>query len=187
MKQYLRCKACGYIIEAGQVGKFCPACGLPAERFEPYSRPMSEKRLRFLDMHIHPIVVHFPQAFATTLVVLAAALAILGEGALRSVLLDAAKLLAALLPFCVAAAFAAGIADGKLRFRKVTTPILARKMIAGALFFAFSLGGAALGLFTALNPSSLAAFALLELLSLVSGSLLGLWGSGLMNAGFPGA
>jgi hypothetical protein len=187
MKEYKRCKACGYIVEASKAGKFCPACGAPATVFEPFEKRISEARARVLDIHIHPISVHFPTAFAATLVALAAALAIVGEGALRTILLDTTRILAALLPFAVAAAFCAGLLDGSRRFKKVTTPLLVRKMIAGALFFALSLAGAALGLFTPLDAGSLAPFALLELLSFFAAALLGVWGSGLLGTALPGA
>jgi hypothetical protein len=102
------------------------------------------------------------------------------------VLLDSTRFLAALLPLSVAAAFAAGVLDGKTRFRKATTPLLVRKMIVGALFFAFSLAGAALALFTPLDSTSLGPFAALAILALASGTLLGVWGSTLMDAVFPG-
>ncbi len=186
MKEYMRCKSCGYIMEARRVGKVCPACGVPAKMFEPYAEKVSAKRKRILDLHIHPIVVHLPQAFAALLIVLAAALAIFGESAFRTVLFDTTRLLAALLPLSVVAAFAAGLLDGKTRFRRVTTPILVRKMVTGALFFATSFAAAALALFTPLDMTTIAAFAFLELLSFVAAVLLGYWGFGLIFASFPG-
>jgi hypothetical protein len=186
MKEYVRCKACGYIMEASRLKDVCPACGVPAKVFEPYKETISEDRKRILDLHIHPIVVHLAQGFAPTLVVLAAALAVIGEGGLRSAILDTTRVLAALLPAAVVLAFAAGIFDGNLRFHKVTTPLLVRKMIFGALFFAASLAGAALALFTGLDGSTIAPFAILEILSLVAAVLLGNWGFGLLSSRFPG-
>jgi hypothetical protein len=186
MKQYVRCKACGYIMEASKVGELCPACGVPSKAFEPYEERISEERKRILDLHIHPIVVHLAQALAPLLVVLAAALALLGEGSLKAALLDTARVLAAFLPVAVVLAFAAGLIDGNLRFHKVTTPLLVRKMIAGALFFVVSLAAAALALFTGLEAATLAAFAFLELLSLAAAVTLGHWGFGLLSSRFPG-
>jgi hypothetical protein len=186
MKEYVRCKACGYIMEASKLKDVCPACGVPAKVFEPYKETISEERKRILDLHIHPIVVHLPQGFAPTLVVLALALAIFGEGSIRAILLDATRVLAALLPLSVVLAFAAGVIDGNLRFHKVTTPLLVRKMVVGALFFAAALAGAVLALFTGLDASTIAPFAVLELLSLVAAVLLGNWGFGLLFSRFPG-
>jgi rubredoxin len=186
MKSYMKCKACGYVMEAGSVKDKCPACGLPAKQFEPYEEKVSEKRKRILDLHIHPVVVHMPQAFAATLVLLALAIAALGGTSLGPALVDTARVLSALLPLFVAAAFAAGLLDGKIRFRRVTTPLLVRKMVAGALFFALALAGGALALFAPLSGAPLAAFGVLEALGLGAGALLGIWGSGLMGAKFPG-
>jgi hypothetical protein len=121
-----------------------------------------------------------------SLVFFALLLAFLGEGELRAAVLGASKTLAILLPLAVLAAFGAGLLDGKIRFRKVTTPILVRKIILGALFFAFSLGGAAFAAFTSLAGAILLPFGLLELLGLAAGTMLGLLGSRLMDAGFPG-
>jgi len=186
MKQYVRCKACGYIMEADKLGQFCPACGVSAKVFEPYEEKISEKRKRILDLHIHPIIVHLPQGMAPLIVVLAAALAVLGEGSLRSILLDATRVLAVLLPLSTLLAIGSGILDGKTRFKKLTTQILVRKMVTGALFFALSLAAGVLALFTPLAAAALGAFAVLELLSLVAAVLLGHWGFGLINARMPG-
>ena len=187
MRTYVRCKACGYIMETGRLKERCPACGVPAKQFEPYEEKVSEKRKRILDLHIHPVIVHLPQAFSAFLVVLAAVLALLGEGDLRRTFLSCARVLAGVLPLSVVAAFAAGLLDGKIRFRRVTTPILVRKMVTGALFFATSFAAAFLALFTGLDGASgLLPFAVLSLLSLGTASLLGVWGSSLMNAKFPG-
>jgi len=187
MKGYVRCKACGYIMEAGKLKDVCPACGVPANVFEPYKETISEERKRILDLHLHPIVVHLAQGFAPVLVVLAAALAVFtAEGAFRSLLLDATRVIAVLLPPSVLLAFAAGAFDGRLRFRKVTTPLLVRKMVFGALFFAFSLAGAAFAVFTGLGGATVAAFGLFELLSLATAVLLGNWGFGLLSSRFPG-
>jgi rubredoxin len=186
MKQYVKCKACGYIMEASKVKTLCPACGVPAKLFEPYEERIDEKRKRLLDLHIHPIIVHIPQAFSATLVVLAAGLAILSDGSLRTVLFNSTQFLAILLPFAVAASFAAGALDGKTRFRKLTTPLLVRKMVIGAIFFAASLAAAALALFTPLISPSLAPFAILELFSLLCAIRLGYLGFGLLSSRFPG-
>jgi rubredoxin len=186
MKQYVKCKACGYIMEASKVRAVCPACGVPAKLFEPYEERIDEKRKRLLDLHIHPIVVHLPQAFAVTLVALSAGLAILADGSLRTILYNSTQVLAILLPLAVAAAFAAGALDGKTRFRKLTTPLLIRKMVIGAIFFATSLAAAALALFTPLISPAIAPFALLELLSLFCAIRLGYMGFGLLSSRFPG-
>ncbi len=186
MKDYVRCKACGYIMEASKLGELCPACGVSAKVFEPYKENISEKRKRILDLHIHPIVVHLPQAIVPMLIVLAAAMLFLVEGRVRTALLDTTRVLSIFLPFSVVLAFAAGIYDGKLRFRKVTTPLLIRKMIVGSLFLVATLGAGFLSLYTDLDGLAMAGFAILQVFSLGAAVVLGMAGFGLLSSRFPG-
>jgi hypothetical protein len=186
MTEYVRCKACGYIMEATELKTVCPACGVPASQFEAYKPRIVGKRKRILDIHLHPIILHVPQGFVVSLVLFSVLLAFLGQGEIRTAVLGASRTLGVLLPLAVLAAFGAGIFDGKIRFRKVTTPTLIRKIILGSLFFVFSLGGGALAIFSALEGSALLPFALLQVLGLAAGTMLGLLGSRLMETGFPG-
>jgi hypothetical protein len=186
MRQYVVCKACGYIMEARKLGELCPACGVPAKAFEPYTERISEKRKRILDLHIHPIVVHLPQAITPMLILLALALAFLAEGRVRTALLDTTRVLSVFLPFSVVLAFAAGVYDGTLRFHKVTTPLLIRKMAVGAIFLAASLAAGFLALYTDLDALAVALFALIQLVALVAAVILGYTGFGLLSSRFPG-
>ncbi|MFA6508081.1 MAG: hypothetical protein WCT14_18405, partial [Treponemataceae bacterium] len=149
--EYVKCKACGYIIEVGKLGDKCPACGVPSKQFEPYTEKVSAKRLMILKMHIHPVIVHMPQAFAAFLVLLPVGLMILGSGPLYDALYDTTVVLAAVLPFSVVAAFGAGLFDGKIRFRKLSAPLLRKKMAAGSIFFVLSVAAACVALFTGLH------------------------------------
>ena len=63
MKTFIRCKACGFIMDASHLKDVCPACGLPKTVFEPYTKKISSKRKFIIDQHIHPVSVHFPQVF----------------------------------------------------------------------------------------------------------------------------
>jgi hypothetical protein len=187
MKQFVQCKACGYIMEASKVGALCPACGVPAKAFEPYTERISEERKRILDLHIHPIVVHLAQAIVPMLLFLVAVLFVVGEGRLREAIRDTAMVLAAFLPFAVILAFAAGLFDGRLRFHKVTTPLLRLKMLVGFLFFAASVGGALIAVLTGLDASAqLAAFAAIQLGALGAAVFLGQAGFSLLSSRFPG-
>ena len=186
MADLIKCKACGYITRAGSVGDVCPACGVPARMFEPYTDPVSEKRRRILDLHIHPVMVHFPQASAFSLPVLALA-AFASPPAVKSALLDAIKVISLFLPFLVVIAFAAGIEDGILRFRKVTTPFLKLKMMIGISFLALSIGMAVLAFLPRFPASpTLELFTILAALSAVCGMALGFFGGKLLAARFPG-
>jgi rubredoxin len=137
MKNLIRCKACGYIIEANKLGDRCPACGVPKTGFEPYADNVSSSRRRILNLFLHPISVHFPQAFAVLLVFLHVA-TLLPHGILRNTMFSGIKVLAFFLPFSVIAAFFTGLVDGKLRFKKLSPPHLKRKIFVGTLFIIFS-------------------------------------------------
>lgn len=183
---YVRCKACGYIMEAAKLGEVCPACGVPAKQFEPYDDKVSEKRRRLLDLHIHPIVVHLPQAFAAFLLPVGFLL-FFSAGAFRNILLGTATVLGVTLPISVAAAFLAGLYDGKLRFRRLGTPVLRRKMLLGSLFFVAACGAALVVLLFGLAGTvEILAFTLLNLVGLGAAVVLGTLGAPLFLAKFPG-
>jgi uncharacterized membrane protein len=132
MSGLMRCKACGLIISGSRIKDVCPACGLPRTVFEEYEERISPERKFLLSLDLHPIAVHFPQALAVL-----AALFIFGglllKTPLASELLSAARLLLILLPFSVLGAIAAGILDGRTRFRRLGTPMLIRKMIVSGI------------------------------------------------------
>lgn len=137
MAKTVRCKACGYVTDESKVKDVCPACGLPKTVFEEYNEKISKKRKFILDLHLHPIAVHFPQALATLIPVLLIA-AMLLDPDLLLYFVHSARVLAVLLPFTVVGAIVAGIVDGKTRMKKLNTPLLARKMILGFLLLLFS-------------------------------------------------
>ena len=142
MANLIRCKSCGYVSEEGKIGDKCPACGVPAKMFEPYIDPVSEPRRRLLMLDIHPILVHFPQAFAFSLLIISA-LSFAVTGPVKDAFISAIKVVTAFLPLVVLLAFLSGLMDGKTRFRRVTTPFLKIKMMLGSSFFLVSLGMAA--------------------------------------------
>lgn len=185
-KAYVRCRACGYIMEAAKLGDACPACGVPAKQFEPYDDKVSDKRRRLMDLHIHPIVVHLPQAFVAFLLPVGILL-FFATGALRNLLLGTATVLGVVLPFTVAAAFSAGLFDGKLRFRRLTTAVLRRKMLLGGLFFLASCGGALVVILAGLETiGAILGFTLLNVAGLGAAMALGTLGGPLFLAKFPG-
>lgn len=185
--EYVKCKACGYIMEASKLGQVCPACGVPAAQFEAWTSPVKPARKRILDLHIHPVIVHFPQAYAASLVILALLLAILPTGTLAGFLQITTMVLALVLPLGGLGALASGILDARIRFRRVKAPLLVRKVIVGCLFVLFSLAGAVIPLYPGLSTGlGLGLFGLAETLCLACGTLLGLWGTTLTNAAFPG-
>jgi uncharacterized membrane protein/rubredoxin len=186
MANLMRCKACGYVTDQGNIKDVCPACGVPAKMFEPYNHPVSLKRRRILDLHTHPVMVHFPQAFALTLFILSC-FAFFVPQSLMETLSSTIKTLSVLLPFFLIPAIATGLMDGKLRFRKVTTPLLRKKIILSLIFFITAVVMAALVLSGQLlnTPTHMIYFALTIIVSLC-GTLLGLIGGKLLDAKFPG-
>jgi len=186
MANLVRCKACGFITDQGKIGDICPACGVPAKMFEPYTHPVSLKRRRILDLHTHPVMVHFPQAFALTLFLLSF-FAFFVPINLQESFFSTIKVLSALLPFFVMLAIATGLMDGKLRFRKVTTPLLKKKISLSLVFFITAIALATLALSGQLLIfSTHITFLLLTIIVSVCGALLGLIGGKLLDAKFPG-
>lgn len=182
MQQMVICKSCGYIMDQGKLGEVCPACGIKAQMFVPHDERISEKRKFLLMLDIHPILVHFTQAYTATILALAL-LALIAKPAWLASISTVITVLGYALPFTVIAAFAAGLFDGKIRFRKVLTPLLIKKMVLGSVFFVLTCG-----LFACVlcNPIPLAIIAALSAIAMGCASILGFWGVSLLNSRFPG-
>lgn len=131
MVQFVRCKVCGYIIKESKLGDLCPACGVKKTAFEPYELTISEKRMKILELHIHPIIVHFPQGFIPAILLLSILVAIFNDP-FQNYFLIALKIFSISLPFVITASAAAGILDGKIRFKSITTPMLKQKIMIGS-------------------------------------------------------
>ncbi|HUN54154.1 MAG TPA: hypothetical protein VMU29_03260 [Smithella sp.] len=186
MANFIKCRACGYVTKEGKVKDVCPACGVPAKMFEPYTSPVSERRRKILMLHIHPIIVHFPQSFTFTLFVLSV-LSFIAPPQINEALNGTMRLISFILPFVIILAILTGLVDGKTRFRKVTTPFLKKKIIFGLCFLFTSVGIAAVALDG--QPASASGMALLTLLTLIAlgfSIVLGLIGDELLEAKFPG-
>jgi hypothetical protein len=141
----VRCRACGFITNEDKLGEICPACGIPRKAFEQYTETMSKKRVMILGLNLHPIAVHFPQAFAVVVPIFIMAGVAAGPSA-GPYLLATARVLSVLLPFTVLAALACGLVDGRTRFKTFVTPLLVRKMIGGSVLLVLSSTVAAVAL-----------------------------------------
>jgi hypothetical protein len=131
----VRCKVYGYITAEKKPREKCPACGAPRATFEPYKDRVSERRRRILNLTIHPIAVHFPQAFAVSVLVLLLAPFVF-SGKVDDRFIGTAKILTLFFPLVVAASFVAGLYDGKTRFKQIQrSPILRRRLVFASLFF----------------------------------------------------
>lgn len=181
----IRCRACGYIMSEDRLGDVCPACGLPRTVFEPYTETVSEKRARILGLNLHPIALHFPQAFAASIPPFILLGAVAGPLVGRHVM-SAVRILAVVLPLTVLAAAACGLIDGRTRFKRLTTPLLVRKMIAAGVLFLLSLAVAAIALLLGTDyPDRLFLF-LLSSACILCGIYLAEIGKSLMSAKLPG-
>jgi hypothetical protein len=186
MANLIKCKACGYVTGEGKIKDVCPACGVPAKMFEPYQDPVTEKRRRILKLHFHPIIVHFPQSFAFTLLVLAV-LSFVASPQVNGFLTCTIQAISFVLPFSLIPALLTGLLDGKTRFRKVTTPFLKKKIILGLGFLLTSVLIAFVALVLQLSSApAMALFTLLTIVSVGFSIALGLIGGELMEAKFPG-
>jgi uncharacterized membrane protein len=154
--------------------------------FEPYKERISPVRKFVLSLDLHPVLVHFPQAFVTAIFAFSL-IAMAVHGIVHERLAAAIIVLGIALPFVVLAAFCAGLLDGKIRFRRFTTPLLVRKMIFGALFFLISYAiFAAVLMHPALSKPTLLAVSGLSCAGLGCASYLGMIGTSLVNSKFPG-
>jgi rubredoxin/uncharacterized membrane protein len=187
MSPLTRCKVCGFVMAENKLKDKCPACGAPRSVFEPFVDRISWKRRRFLDLNIHPIAVHFPQAFASSLLVLTIA-PLVFRGTLRDLFVSTAKVLSLFLPLLVAASMLVGYFDAKFRLKKIRkSPILIKKITYSCLFLVFSVTLALLIWFKGLSsPGASAGGIILALGSFVSSFFLGFLGSQLLQTAMPG-
>lgn len=135
----LRCSVCGYVMDGGYTGEECPVCGALRAAFESYTDRVSSKRRKFLNLHLHSVVVHFPQAFSVFMLFSVVMLFIL-KGQLKADFWATLKVLSMFLPVSVVVGLVSGMMDGRVRFRRLSTIILRRKIMAALVFLVFSVG-----------------------------------------------
>jgi hypothetical protein len=161
------------------------ACGVPKSAFEPYKLTISERRMRLLNLHLHPIFIHFPQAITILAITLLLSLPFFNPEK-QIVLNHTALILISLLPFAVIGGFVTGLIDGKLRFKKVTTPILKIKNITGSLYILLSFLGGALIITSELKGMIIFIEIIILLGCTVCAVVLGEFGSKIMESKIPG-
>lgn len=186
MNNQVRCKACGLIIEEKRLKKVCPACGVPRNAFEPYTEKVSATRKMYLDLHIHPIAVHFPQASAVFIPVFILGRLLFSTFSFTEGLVSAATILTVLLPLTAIPAALAGLADAKVRFKKLTTPYLYAKMLLAGAFIVMSSIMAGMALTGDLEGMTLVPFFLLNLGCILCQVFMGKIGVQLMFTVLPG-
>ena len=182
MKELVRCRPCGFVMEADKLGDVCPACGLPRKVFEPYRERVSLNRLFVLNLDLHPIVIHLSQA----LVIAIPLLIILTYffGSFQPVIIKSVLLFSVFVfPFTLVFAILTGIIDGLTRFKTLKTPLLRVKIIFSIIILLLS---TAMLLVAPRESYGLWTF-ILSILCLAAGVQLGLWGKKLINVILPGS
>lgn len=181
MKELVRCRPCGFVMEADKLGDVCPACGLPRKVFEPYREKVSRNRLLLLNLDLHPIAIHLSQALVVAipfLVIITHVFSNFQPEIMKSVLVFSVFVF----PFTLMLAIITGIIDGLTRFKTLSTPLLRVKIIFSLIILTLSV----LLFFIAQNENNYILTIILSILSLASGIQLGLWGKKLINVILPG-
>ena len=106
-----------------------------------------------MKLHIHPVLVHFPLAFVLSLFLINLVL-LIDIIRLPSTLTAMAEAIVWLLPFAAFLATISGLFGGKLRFKRIDTPLLKKKMILSSLFILTSISLIVLKSSLELNPSN---------------------------------
>jgi hypothetical protein len=181
MKELVRCRPCGFVMEADKLGDVCPACGLPRKVFEPYRERVSLNRLRMLNFDLHPIAIHLSQSLVIAiplLVIITNFLPGIYPEVLKNVLLFAVVLF----PFTLLLAIMTGVIDGLTRFKTLKTPLLRVKIIFSFIILTL----AVILYFISQNEKLFILTLLVSFLALGAGIQLGLWGKKLINVILPG-
>ncbi|TAL73214.1 MAG: hypothetical protein EPN88_04575 [Bacteroidetes bacterium] len=181
MKELVRCRPCGFVIEADRLGDVCPACGLPRKVFEPYRERVSPNRLMLLNFDLHPIVIHLSQALVIAIPIIATITNLFAgfhQEILKSVLIFSVFIF----PFTLVLAIITGIIDGLTRFKTLITPLLRVKIIFSLIILTLSI----ILSFVAPLENYTVLTIVLSVLCLAAGVQLGLWGKKLINVILPG-
>jgi hypothetical protein len=182
MKELLRCRPCGFVIDADKLGDVCPACGMPRKVFEPYRERVSRNRLILLNIDLHPIAIHLSQALVIAIPVLAIITNLFKQfqpEILNNVLIFSVVVF----PFTLILAIITGVIDGLTRFKTLATPILRVKIIFSLIILSLSI----VMFFIAPQGNLYILTIALSILSLGAGFQLGLWGKKLINVILPGS
>jgi rubredoxin len=182
MKELVRCRPCGFVIEADKLGDVCPACGMPRKVFEPYRERVSRNRLVLLNFDLHPIAIHLSQALVIAIPLLAIVTNLFKQfqpEILKNVLIFSVFVF----PFTLILAILTGIVDGLTRFKTLATPILRVKIIFSLIILSLSVAL----FFIAPQGNLFFLTIVLSILALGAGFQLGLWGKKLINVILPGS
>jgi hypothetical protein len=109
-------------------GGVCPACGARERAFLPYEHKASEQRRMFLKLDVHPVSVHFTISYIAVIALLYI-ISIFSSEILGISIEGTRDLQIIFFPLLVIGGGITGIIDGKVRFSRLSTPYLQRKII----------------------------------------------------------
>ena len=182
MKELVRCKPCGYVMEASKLKDVCPACGMPAKAFEPYRERVALNRLFVLSLDLHPIAIHLSQTF----VFLIPGLIIftkLFPDVKSELFAHVIQFSVYAFPLTLISAILTGILDGLFRFKTLTPPLLRLKILFSSIIVVL----AASMFFVAKDGNHGIATILLSVGCLICAVRLGLLGKHLIDVILPGS
>lgn len=185
MSELVRCRPCGYVMESDKLGDVCPACGMPRKVFEPYRERVSSNRLLILNLDLHPIAIHFSQAFVGAIPLLFL-LTALFPGFYSEELTVVNIVMIITLPLTMILALSSGMVDGYTRFKTFNTPMLIRKIILSGIITILSGIASTLVIMNGLTAKNTVAVVVLILGCLACAVTLGLMGKKLLNVILPG-
>lgn len=182
MKELIRCKACGFVMESDKLRDVCPACGMSYKVFEPYRERVALNRLTFLGLDLHPITIHLSQSFVI-LIPLIIVFTMLYPDVKHEILINVLRFAIYAFPLSLMAAFLTGITDGLFRFKTINTPFLRLKIILSSSIF---ITGSVMLIVAKEGNNGLVSL-LLSLCCLFLAIRLGLLGKKLLNVILPGS
>jgi len=179
MRSFIKCNVCGFVGVEGKIQHVCPACGALLTSFESYDYEIGDKRLSNLKMHLHPMLVHFPQSISI-LSFLVIVIVFLMKRNTNSEWILIEKIISIILPFTIIAAMASGVFDAKARLKNMTGAIQRQKIQIGTLFLVVSGISAILINYEVFTAFGIIAILLLGLISVICSILLGRKGESLL-------
>lgn len=180
MRSHIQCGVCGFIGEESNIKQVCPACGAPLSSFQHYEFGINEKRLSNLNMHLHPILVHFPISIAVLSFIFLLIAFFMRSGTNDQWILIE-KIISIILPFSIIAAMATGLFDAKSRLRGAIGRIQKQKIQLGTFFLVVSCVSAILINYEVFTLLGRVIILLLGFLNIIFSALLGKRGASLLS------
>ena len=181
--EWIICRVCGYIEEAKYRDQPCPTCGFPPTVWMDYKpRRINPTREKLLDLHLHPIAVHFPiAATAASFIVPVIALVI---PSIADVLFSAITLVAMILPLLVIIGGISGYIGSILRYKTGKSKIPKAKIYLTIIYFILSCVQAYIAIADGVNADNAWIMIILGIVSSVFAAKLGKMGSYLFAGRF---